>query len=846
MGLGLGAIFYVSLLLINAIAILNEERFLARIGWSSVGPQPGQQYNQYDRTGYGEGGSEVKSKLINLIGAVRTLLRIKWTVVGLLKRALLHVSALMKSNASASGTCGVEPGYCIKAKFFVVMLPKQYSLSVVSPIHLYIVFSIITTLRFAIKPTTILSNTHTYQHLNLILSKQQAGYLAIHNCLWEMTVHKYLVVYLVSCALPTVSSSGVKRSHFRDPAHGLDGSTPPWRSLYPRQTPIIVAPPSGFRTPQAPQPTGTTSLNYWWPYGPNGVNPTATTTLVSSYGATETEETDAVDDTSIELRSSIPIATPNLTTLWSSASTESATMGTKTEESSSDDVSSSRETETAEPTMSRNDAFSVAALLPLFIILGVLAAATLAGWVYGWCIRRSKRGEPTPGACDIGGKPYQGGGYENDTIGPLYSLGVSWVDASRIHSRHNLNSGGYYAIGGDYLERDPGTPSKDKSNIRGSRNWFRYTLSGRKCDGNSPSGEKGLSAPLAYSTSDRQLPANVPNAWGYECGSDLSPYSQSPKTLRIVNASPTPRSELCSSTTSTQPTPFLSAPRHASLRRKIANKVKDNDPTTTAPLTGAFSGFDHYEDGRAPHYAEDWAVFKGDPHKQSPGRRYRLTDTDSKTPIWSPNPELHRERMRRLRITGEATHGIIPVSDIPVNSSSAGDVIHPLPPAPAVLLSPPLQPHLFFTQTNSDNSECDDSSELVISKLDFTRSNPSGYRSRHSNELVFNENDSFGPRIALNPANRCVRKGKARAHRQMGSTETLPLSPELRGAAMTKLDEIVKSRWSIRNLAKDSQSPTLYGALGSPSGASPEGEPHQGSVGETLIVVPRTTRARVE
>ncbi|CAE6539708.1 unnamed protein product, partial [Rhizoctonia solani] len=67
----------VSLLLINAVAILNEERFLARIGWSSVGPQPGQQYNQYDRTGYGEGGSEVKSKLINLIGAVRTLLRSK-------------------------------------------------------------------------------------------------------------------------------------------------------------------------------------------------------------------------------------------------------------------------------------------------------------------------------------------------------------------------------------------------------------------------------------------------------------------------------------------------------------------------------------------------------------------------------------------------------------------------------------------------------------------------------------------------------------------------------------------------------------------------------------------------
>lgn len=85
MVLGLGTIFYVSLLLINAIAILNEERFLARIGWSSAGQQPGQQYNvQYDSTGYGDqGGTGVKSKLINLIGAVRTLLRIPLIIVNI-------------------------------------------------------------------------------------------------------------------------------------------------------------------------------------------------------------------------------------------------------------------------------------------------------------------------------------------------------------------------------------------------------------------------------------------------------------------------------------------------------------------------------------------------------------------------------------------------------------------------------------------------------------------------------------------------------------------------------------------------------------------------------------------
>ncbi|KAH7343445.1 hypothetical protein B0J17DRAFT_176499 [Rhizoctonia solani] len=666
-----------------------------------------------------------------------------------------------------------------------------------------------------------------------------------------MTIHKYTIVYLMSCALLTIGGSGAKQDYFQDPAHGLDGSTPPQRSLYPRQTPIIVAPPSGFRTLHAPQPTGTTSFNYWWPYGPNGVNPTATATPIASSGTTytEMEETDAVDDMSTDLRSSTSIETPPLTTLRASVSTESTTTGTKTEESSSYSDNLSKETKNAQP-KSGNDALSATSLLPLFIILGVLVAATLIGWVYGRCVRRSRRGEPTPGAPDIGGKPYQGGGYDHDTIGPLHSLGVSWVDASRIHSRQNLSSGTYYAIGEDSMDGGSGTPSKNKSNIRGGRNWFRYTLSGRERAVNSPSGEKGLNAPLAYSTYECQLPTTVPNPWNYSCGSYPSPYAHSPKTLRIVNALPTPGSELFSPTTSTQPTACLSASRHASLRRKIASKVKESgrDLTTTALLTGAFSGFDCDRDGCAPFYAEDWAVFKGDPHKQSPDHRYMLTDTDSKTPIWSPDPELHRERMRRLHIAAEVTHGITPVSDIPVISPNTGDVIHPLPPAPAVLLSPPLQPHLFYTRNDSDNLECGDASEVVISKPDFTRSNPRRNRSRYSNEPGSDENDSFGPRILLNATNQCARKGTARAQtqRRMGTTETLPLSPELRGAAMTKLDEIVKSHWSIRNLAEVPQSPTLYGALGPQSGANPEGESHQASIEETLLVAPRIAHARVE
>ncbi|KAJ1982163.1 hypothetical protein H4R34_001798 [Dimargaris verticillata] len=60
----LGLLFYLGLLLLNAVAILNEQRFLARIGWSS-----GQ------ATGFPDPNQSIKARLVNLISAVRTLLR---------------------------------------------------------------------------------------------------------------------------------------------------------------------------------------------------------------------------------------------------------------------------------------------------------------------------------------------------------------------------------------------------------------------------------------------------------------------------------------------------------------------------------------------------------------------------------------------------------------------------------------------------------------------------------------------------------------------------------------------------------------------------------------------------
>jgi hypothetical protein len=78
----LGGIFYIGLLLVNAVAVLSEDRFLARIGWSSIQPPntAGFQQNYDHGGGYGNPNSVqdvgVKGRLINLISAVRTVMRI--------------------------------------------------------------------------------------------------------------------------------------------------------------------------------------------------------------------------------------------------------------------------------------------------------------------------------------------------------------------------------------------------------------------------------------------------------------------------------------------------------------------------------------------------------------------------------------------------------------------------------------------------------------------------------------------------------------------------------------------------------------------------------------------------
>ncbi|RKF81404.1 Protein transport protein yos1 [Golovinomyces cichoracearum] len=69
-----GNLIYISVLLVNAIAILSEDRFLARVGWSNGVSEPA-------FGAMGGGDASIKNKLINLMTSVRTLMRIPLIII---------------------------------------------------------------------------------------------------------------------------------------------------------------------------------------------------------------------------------------------------------------------------------------------------------------------------------------------------------------------------------------------------------------------------------------------------------------------------------------------------------------------------------------------------------------------------------------------------------------------------------------------------------------------------------------------------------------------------------------------------------------------------------------------
>lgn len=72
---GLGKLLYVIILSVNGIAVLSEDRFLNRIGWGSSSVAAQSQFQPQYGTQSNPNDVSVKSRLITLISAIRTLLR---------------------------------------------------------------------------------------------------------------------------------------------------------------------------------------------------------------------------------------------------------------------------------------------------------------------------------------------------------------------------------------------------------------------------------------------------------------------------------------------------------------------------------------------------------------------------------------------------------------------------------------------------------------------------------------------------------------------------------------------------------------------------------------------------
>ncbi|GMM47850.1 Yos1 protein [Pichia kluyveri] len=91
---GIGTLFYAILFFINGIAILSEDRFLSRIGWTAGTDSTNNNLNSAGQFGYGDfgmqnggntsNGESIKSRIINLISATRTLLRIPLIIVNII------------------------------------------------------------------------------------------------------------------------------------------------------------------------------------------------------------------------------------------------------------------------------------------------------------------------------------------------------------------------------------------------------------------------------------------------------------------------------------------------------------------------------------------------------------------------------------------------------------------------------------------------------------------------------------------------------------------------------------------------------------------------------------------
>ncbi|EJD40888.1 hypothetical protein AURDEDRAFT_186847 [Auricularia subglabra TFB-10046 SS5] len=204
-----------------------------------------------------------------------------------------------------------------------------------------------------------------------------------------------------------------------------------------RQAPQGPSPDSGAQENDPLQPDGETSsssYNYWWPYPPGGVAQVSSTPTRPAFDeqgrrityATSATDSDAADSTTrTDLTNTYSISTASLFHITA------VVPATETSASS-----------TAPPTIvnayKHPRSFNILWLSPLFVLVGILIGATLAGWSYGrWARRRgrvssisaSKRPDDAPGGR---------GSYAQLATGMRVVSGTRRVSARRYDSYEDI------------------------------------------------------------------------------------------------------------------------------------------------------------------------------------------------------------------------------------------------------------------------------------------------------------------------------------------------------------------------------------------------------------------------
>ncbi|KZW01465.1 hypothetical protein EXIGLDRAFT_63125 [Exidia glandulosa HHB12029] len=223
------------------------------------------------------------------------------------------------------------------------------------------------------------------------------------------------------------------------------GATPP--------APDVVNDPAD---PLGLSATTTSSYNYWWPYPPGGVPAPATTTTSTMAEPTDDPLLASASITSTESLSSTDSSDTLSSTLSASDDLIHVTAVVPMTEITTTSTSPTASIVSAYKTPHK---FNILWLTPLFVLVGVLIGATIAGWTYGrWARRRGRVSSITAHARPSDDDGGARGTYAQIVTGARIPSGTRRVSARRQDSFEDVK-----LMADEKYDVSPHSPSRPQS-----------------------------------------------------------------------------------------------------------------------------------------------------------------------------------------------------------------------------------------------------------------------------------------------------------------------------------------------------------------------------------------------